>query len=205
MAYISCLPGEPNSYVIVQNLSRAGLLFNLLPWITSRKVTMVQLEPYQRCPCSPHSHLSRMGHKSINYTSESTINIMNNWERVFKSNKTPVCLPASDSLLFRNQRRQRTGGQPVRGMMEEGGGLEVKQRNRSLPWHDYMEMALSENWCVSGWWVIIRQLNLLGTHYDGFDCLPKYIKEWQLYYSYTTVMYTIYCFSMQTLIFNHPG
>lgn len=100
MAYISCLPEELNSYVIVQNLSLAGLPFNLPPWITSRKVTAIQLEPYQRCTCSPDSYLLRMGHKSTNCASQSTINIMNNWEGVFKSGKTPVCLPAFDSLLL---------------------------------------------------------------------------------------------------------
>lgn len=79
MAYISCLPAESNSYVIVPNLSLPGLLFNLPPWITFRKVTAIQLEPYQRCTRSPDSRLSRMGHKSRNCTSQSAITIMNNW------------------------------------------------------------------------------------------------------------------------------
>lgn len=101
MAYISCLPAEPNSYVIVPNLSLSGLLFNLPPRITSRKVTAIQLEPYQGCTGSPDSCLSRMGHKSRNCTSQSAITIMNNWEGVGckKSEKTPVHLSAFDSLL----------------------------------------------------------------------------------------------------------
>lgn len=78
MAYISCLPAELNSYVIVPNLSLSGLLFNLPPRITFRKVTAIQLEPYQRCTCRLDSRLSRMGHKSRNCTSHSTITIMNN-------------------------------------------------------------------------------------------------------------------------------
>lgn len=79
MASISRLPAELNSYVIVPNLSLSGLLFNLPPRITFRKVTAIQLEPYQRCTCSLDSRLSRMGHKSRNCTSQSTVTIMNNW------------------------------------------------------------------------------------------------------------------------------
>lgn len=81
MAYISCLPAELNSYVIVPNLSLSGLLFNLPPRITFRKVTAIQLEPYQRCTCRLDSCLSRMGHKSRNCISQSTITIMNNWQK----------------------------------------------------------------------------------------------------------------------------
>lgn len=81
MAYISCLPAELNSYVIVPNLSLSGLLFNLPPRITFRKVTAIQLEPYQRCTCRLDSCLSRMGHKSRNCISQSTITIMNNWHK----------------------------------------------------------------------------------------------------------------------------
>jgi hypothetical protein len=109
MAYISCLPGEPNSYVIVPNLSFAGLLFNLPPWITSRKVTAIQLEPYQRCTCSPDSHLPRMGHKSTNCTSQSTINIMNNWEMEGGGLKVTrhLCVHQSLALLFLGIKEER--------------------------------------------------------------------------------------------------
>lgn len=89
MAYISCLPAELNSYVIVPNLSLSGLLFNLPPRITFRKVTAIQLEPYQRCTCRLDSRLSRMGHKSRNCTSQSTITIMNN-SHGKKVSKIPV-------------------------------------------------------------------------------------------------------------------
>lgn len=89
MAYISCLPAELNSYVIVPNLSLSGLLFNLPPRITFRKVTAIQLEPYQRCTCRLDSRLSRMGHKSRNCTSQSTITIMNN-SHGKKCQKIPV-------------------------------------------------------------------------------------------------------------------
>lgn len=98
-AYISCLPAEPNSYVIVPNLSVPGLLFNLPPWITIRKVTTIQLEPYQRCTRSLNSHLSRTGHKSRNCTSPSAITIMNNWGGDKKGDKIPMYLPVFDSLL----------------------------------------------------------------------------------------------------------
>lgn len=94
MAYISCLPAELNSYVIVPNLSLSGLLFNLPPRITFRKVTAIQLEPYQRCTCRPDSCLSRMGHKSRNCTSQSTITIMNN-SHGKKCQKIPVYCQAS--------------------------------------------------------------------------------------------------------------
>lgn len=99
MAYISCLPAEPNSYVIVPILSVPGLLFNLPPWITIRKVTAIQLEPYQRCTRSLDPRLSRMGHKSRNCTSQSAITIMNNWGGGKEGDKTPVYLPVSDSIL----------------------------------------------------------------------------------------------------------
>lgn len=99
MAYISCLPAELNSYVIVPNLSLSGLLFNLLPRITFRKVTAIQLEPYQRCTCRLDSCLSKMGHKSRNCTSQSTITIMNN-SHGRKCQKIPVYSQASVRLYF---------------------------------------------------------------------------------------------------------
>lgn len=99
MAYISCLPAELNSYVIVPNLSLSGLLFNLPPRITFRKVTAIQLEPYQRCTCRLDSRLSRMGHKSRNCTSHSTITVMNNSHGKKVSKNTSVlpgkCLTVS--------------------------------------------------------------------------------------------------------------
>lgn len=121
MAYISCLPAELNSYVIVPNLSLSGLLFNLPPRITFRKVTAIQLEPYQRCTCRLDSRLSRMGHKSRNCTSHSTITIMSNSH----GKKCQKCLciasPVSDCISLYSR-----AGEWVKGLFIITGRMEIK-------------------------------------------------------------------------------